>query len=555
MMFEKFDVEKRAAGSGAAPTTTSEIASRTTATSRSKIASKTKSFLVGAVALSALAVAGALEGGVFLHNPAFAQQNGHNLTAAVPGQASFADVVEKVKPAVVSVRVKSEARARNPRLSMEEFGIAPGSPMERFFRRFEEDGRGQRNAPQAPQAPRRQFSESQGSGFFISKDGYIVTNNHVVERGQEVQVVTDEGKTVTARVVGTDPKTDLAVLKAQDDGPYPFVDFAAKEPRVGDWVIAVGNPFGLGGTVTAGIVSARGRDIGAGPYDDFIQIDAPVNRGNSGGPTFNILGEVVGVNTAIASPSGGSVGIAFAIPSEAAKRIVAEIRDTGSVRRGFLGVQIQSVTRDIADSMGLDRPQGALVAKVDGESPAGKAGVREGDAIVSLNGRPVRDARELSREVAALAPESSASLQVWRDGKSREVTVKLGRMPGDQAAAASRDRREENPGAQGPAQERNTDLASPEAGGLGLSLAPAGSVGGVDKKGVVVTNVASGSMAEERGVKTGDVIVEVSGRTVETPADVQKALSESRGAGKRAVLFRLETEQGPRFVALPVPRG
>src|SRR5262245_33085605 len=276
MMLEKFEIKDR--GTVAASREAAETASNS-----SKITSKTKSLLAGAVALSALAVAGALEGGVFLHSPAFAQQNGHNLTAAVPGQASFADVVEKVKPAVVSVRVKSEARAGNPRMSMEEFGIAPGSPLERFFRRFDEDGRsrgqGQRNAP-----PRRQFSESQGSGFFISKDGYIVTNNHVVERGQEVQIGTDEGKTVTAKVVGTDPKTDLAVLKTQDDGPYPFVDFAAKEPRVGDWVIAVGNPFGLGGTVTAGIVSARGRDIGAGPYDDFIQIDAPVNRGNSGGP-------------------------------------------------------------------------------------------------------------------------------------------------------------------------------------------------------------------------------------------------------------------------------
>jgi serine protease Do len=551
MMLEKFEIENR--DRAAASREAAETASENSSKNSSKVTSRTKSLLVGAVALSALAVAGALQGGVFLHNPAFAQQNGHNLTAAVPGQASFADVVEKVKPAVVSVRVKSEARAGNPRMSMEEFGIAPGSPLERFFRRFDEDGRGrgqgQRNVP-----PRRQFSESQGSGFFISKDGYIVTNNHVVERGQEVQIGTDDGKTVTAKVVGTDPKTDLAVLKTQDDGPYPFVDFAAKEPRIGDWVIAVGNPFGLGGTVTAGIVSARGRDIGAGPYDDFIQIDAPVNRGNSGGPTFNILGEVVGVNTAIASPSGGSVGIAFAIPSETAKRIVAEIRETGTVRRGFLGVQIQSVTRDIADSMGLDRPLGALVAKVEGDSPAGKAGVREGDAIISLNGRPIRDARELSREVAALPPDSSAALQVWRDGKSRDVTVRLGRMPGDQQQAAASPDANQQP----PAQERNTaqqDQGGPEVGGLGLSLAPAGSVGGVDKKGVVVTNVESGSMAEERGVKTGDVIVEVSGRSVESPADVRKAITDSRGAGKRAVLFRLETEQGPRFVALPVPRG
>jgi serine protease Do len=504
------------------------------------------SVLLGAAALGAIAAAGVVEGLVLPpYNQAVAQ------TAATPSQTavqpSFADIVAKVKPAVVSVRVKvaEDQPTGAGGMSMEEFGLEPGSPMERFFRRFQQDGgmggprqrqgmdEDQDQGPRGRPSPRR-FGEAQGSGFFISKDGYIVTNNHVVEKGMNVEVITDDGRTLKAKVVGTDPKTDLALLKTVENGPYPTVSFGAAMPRIGDWVIAVGNPFGLGGTVTAGIVSARGRDIGAGPYDDFIQIDAPVNRGNSGGPTFNLAGEVVGINTAIASPSGGSVGIAFAIPSETAQKVVADIRDHGGVHRGFLGVQIQPVTADIADGLGLSKPEGALVAKVDPDTPAGRAGVKTGDAITALNGKGVKDARELSREVAGLEPGSTVTLSVWRDGKSQELSVKLGKLPGEKTASRSDDK-------------------GADVGKLGLSLAPADSVGGAAAKGVVVVGVEPGSPAEEKGLKPGDVIAEVAGKAVETPQDVKSAIAQSRKDGKKAVLMRLESQKGSRFLAIQVP--
>jgi len=301
---------------------------------------------LSAAALAALIAGGAVESGLVASVPAQAQAPA--TVQAAPSMPSFADVVDRVKPAVVSVRVKVNTVAdRTDDQDAESFGLPdlpPGSPMERFFRRFRngEDGPGF----EFRQGQRRK-AEAQGSGFFISADGYVVTNNHVVDHASEVQVTMDDGRTLAAKVVGTDPKTDLAVLKVTEGGSFPYVPFAAKAPRVGDWVVAIGNPFGLGGSVTAGIVSARGRDIGAGPYDDFLQIDAPVNRGNSGGPTFNLNGEVVGINTAIASPSGGSVGIAFAIPSDEAQKIVASLKDNGSVARGFIGVPIQPVSKDI----------------------------------------------------------------------------------------------------------------------------------------------------------------------------------------------------------------
>jgi serine protease Do len=299
--------------------------------------------------------------------------------------------------------------------------------------------------------------------------------------------------------------------------------------------MAVGNPFGLGGTVTAGIVSARGRDIGAGPYDDFIQIDAPVNRGNSGGPAFNLKGQVVGVNTAISSPSGGNVGIAFAIPSETVQRIVAQIKDKGTVERGLLGVQIQSVNKDIASSVGLDRPEGAIVGRVEENSPAGRAGVKSGDVVVAVNGKPVKDARELSRTIAWMEPGATATLQLWRNGAKQDVAVTLGRQAGDKTASAE------------------TPSQAAETGKLGLTLAPAGSVAGLDQKGVAITGVQPGSPAAERGFQTGDVIAEVAGKPVETPADVASAIEASRKDGKKAVLFRVEAKNGARFIAVPVP--
>jgi serine protease Do len=345
-----------------------------------------------------------------------------NATAVTQGQtfASFADVVEKARPAVVSVRVKAAVR----NVASDEFGIEPGHPLERFFRQFEGrlgqqgEGRGEGHKPMV---------RSQGSGFFVSDDGYLVTNHHVIDKGSAFEIVMDDGRTLPARLVGADPKTDLAVLKV-DEKNLPFVRFAGGAPRVGDWVVAVGNPFGLGGTVTAGIVSARGRDLGAGPYDDFLQIDAAVNSGNSGGPSFNLAGEVVGVNTAIASPSGGNVGIAFAVPAETAAKIVAELKDKGSVQRGFIGVQIQPVTPDIAEALGLKEAEGALVADVVRDGPAAQARLRQGDVIVSVNGERIRDPRDLTRRIGAIAPGEKVEIVLRRGKDERTVSLTVARQ-------------------------------------------------------------------------------------------------------------------------------
>src|SRR5229473_5452048 len=310
----------------------------------------------------------------------------------------FADIVEKVKPAVISVRVKLGGSAKT--MSFEnDLPFPPNSQIERFFRRF---GLPEGAVPSEPRGPRNRLVTGQGSGFFITADGYAVTNNHVVDKAEIVEISTDDAKTYTAKVIGTDPRTDLALIKVEGRQDFPHVKLAGDSPRVGDWVLAVGNPFGLGGTVTAGIVSARGRDIGAAGTDDFLQIDAAVNRGNSGGPTFNLAGEVIGVNTAIVSPSGGSVGIAFAIPSETVTRVVASLKETGSVTRGYLGVNIQPITPEIADGLGLKEPRGALVSDVQPETPAAKAGIHAGDAVLAVNNDAVKDARDLSRRISSL---------------------------------------------------------------------------------------------------------------------------------------------------------
>src|SRR6202050_160782 len=312
-----------------------------------------------------------------------------------------ADIVEKFNPSVISVRVKLE-RPANSGLTDDDLPFPPGSPFERFFRKF--------GAPNGPGGPGgKEVVTGQGSGFFISADGYAVTNNHVVQSAETVTVTADDGKTYTAKVIGTDPRSDLALIKVEGAN-FPFVKLADASPRIGDWVLAVGNPFGLGGTVTAGSVSARGRDNGAGPYDDFIQIDAPVNKGNSGGPTFDVDGNVIGVNTAIFSPSGGSVGIAFAIPAETVKSVITQLRDKGSVTRGWIGVQIQTVTPDIADSMGLKQASGALVSEPQPDSPAVKAGIQSGDVLTSVAGPEIRRARELARKIGTISPGASVKL-------------------------------------------------------------------------------------------------------------------------------------------------
>src|ERR1700730_14242297 len=463
-----------------------------------------------------------------LSAPAHAQ----SVNAARP--VGFADIGEKVKPAVVSVRVKMEA---GPQLSSDNFQMpqgGQGSPFEFFFKRFGmPDGKGGlgMGGPGAPN--RHNFTMGQGSGFFISPDGFAVTNNHVVDKAETVEVTTDEGKTYTAKVIGTDARTDLALIKVEGRGDFPYVRLADTSPRIGDWVLAVGNPFGLGGTVTAGIVSARGRDIGAGPYDDFIQIDAAVNKGNSGGPTFDVDGNVIGVNTAIFSPSGGSVGIAFDIPAETVKVVVAQLKDHGAVTRGWIGVQIQPVTAEIADSLGLKNARGALVAEPQSDSPAQKAGIKAGDVIVSVNGETVADARNLARRISAMAPGTSVKLGVIRGGKEDTLTLTLGELPKERQARSD--------------TEERTSPKGVDVPKLGLSLAPARNGG----EGVVVTQVDPSGTASDQ-FQTGDIILDVNGKAVSSPGDVRKAVSDAQNDGRRSVLMRVKSNQGTRFIAVPI---
>ena len=446
----------------------------------------------------------------------------------------FADMVERVKPSVISVKVTMKATEASENRDDE----GSGSPMERFFRRFG----GPDGLPERPgHDGRHPGMMGQGSGFFISADGYAVTNNHVVEGADKIEVTTDAGKTYTAKLIGTDPRTDLALIKVDGSSGFPFARLSEGKVRIGDWVLAVGNPFGLGGTVTAGIVSARGRDIGSGPYDDFIQIDAPVNKGNSGGPAFNMQGEVVGVNTAIYSPSGGSVGIAFSIPAAAVKSVIAQLKDKGAVSRGWIGVQIQPVTQDVADSMGLKQAEGALVAEPQKDGPAAKAGVASGDVITAANGQPIRDARELARVIGGLAPGSAVKLDMLRNGKSKVVNLTLGQLPNAREAKADTD-----------ADSQGSTMDVPR---LGMTVAPADKVGGAGERGVVVTKVDPKSAAADRGFKKGDVILEVAGKSVATPSDVREALEAARADKKNSALIRLRSGDASRYVAVPLASG
>ncbi|MBX3597071.1 MAG: Do family serine endopeptidase [Rhizobiaceae bacterium] len=496
-------------------------------------------------AAASLAIASAIGLGAITTGtaPVFAEA----VSVDAPQVPSFAEVVQKVSPAVVSVQVKSNVQPANndgPFAGPNGFDNLPDDhPLKRFFKEFRGDGdrqwnddRGGRKHGQK-RLNRGPRPVSQGSGFFISEDGYLVTNNHVVQDGENFTIVMNDGKELDAKLIGTDPRTDLAVLKAEANGTkFTYVDFADDaQARVGDWVVAVGNPFGLGGTVTAGIVSARGRDIGAGPYDDFIQIDAAVNRGNSGGPAFNLNGKVVGINTAIFSPSGGNVGIAFAIPASTAKQVVGDLMKNGSVERGWLGVQIQPVTDEVAESLGLKDAKGALVSEPQADGPGLKAGIKSGDVITAVNGTNVDGPRELARMIGRMTPGEAVDVALWRNGKSETVKVTLGELPNDQKRA-SLDQ-------SGPVEPGTLD-------DLGLTVTRA-----EDGNGLVVTDVDPDSDAADRGIQPGDIIRSINSVEVRDTKDVTDAMKAASDAGRKAVLMQISRDDNTRFVPLPIAKG
>ncbi|NQW09324.1 MAG: DegQ family serine endoprotease [Alphaproteobacteria bacterium] len=457
---------------------------------------------------------------------------------------SFADLAERLLPSVVNIATTQTVEAtRGP--DMPQF--PPGSPFEEFFKDFFE-----RNGGNQPRGPRR--AQSLGSGFIIGPAGIVITNNHVIADADEITVRLQDDTEYKATLVGTDPKTDVAVLQIDPgDRELPYVTFGNSDAlRVGDWVVAIGNPFGLGGTVTAGIVSARGRDIGQGPYDDFIQTDASINRGNSGGPLFNLNGEVIGINTAIFSQSGGSVGIGFAVSSKLAAGVVDQLREFGRTRRGWLGVRIQQVTDEIAESLGLDTARGALVAEVTDGGPAKAAGIKAGDVIVSFDGKPVAEMRELPRIVAETKVGENVPVTVWRDGGPATVTARLGEL--EQAEQASL--QTTSPDQKGPAPSDQSHVASL---GLGLGTLTPQLRGeyslkdGVD--GVVVTAVDENGPAAEKGIKPGDVIVEVSQNEVKSPSDVEKGVQAARDKDRQSVLLLIDRQGEMRFVALRINKG
>jgi serine protease Do len=453
-----------------------------------------------------------------------AEANIHSICTPV----GFADVVAKVKPAVIAVTVKvvddTDTTGSEANEPSSERPFSENSPLHHYF--F--------GSPEQQSPHGHPMETALGSGFFISADGYAVTNAHVVQHGLSFEIATDDGRISTAKVIGVDLRTDVALLKVEGRNDFPYVTFADEEPRVGDWIIAVGNPYGLGGTVTAGIVSARGRRLGVDTYDDFIQIDAPINKGNSGGPTFNPRGEVIGVNTAIFSPSGGSVGIGFAIPAQTVKSVVEQLRSKGTVTRGALGVEAQPLTAELADALGLRNDTGALVAQVEPDGPASKGGITPGDVITSINGQEIATPAELASKVGATQPGTVVRVGINRGGQAESLTVTLGELPSTPFKT--------------PAPPTNRE----RHGGLGLSLAPARTVEGAGDNGVIVTQVDPNGEAVARGLAAGDVILDVAGTAVNTPAEVRDALKKAGEGGKREVLLRVRSGQRTGFVAVPV---
>lgn len=481
---------------------------------------KIKNILLASAMVFGTAGFAAGQSGILSVTPSFATP----VKIEAPAIFSFGDVVEAVSPAVVSVRVEQtiQPASVNGRFQFDGNG---NDFMERFFRQDPGlDGRQFRNQPRK--------SNSQGSGFFVSEDGYVVTNNHVIEGGSKFTVVMSDGTELDASLIGADPRTDLAVLKVQEEREFTYVEFGNDRPRTGDWVVAVGNPFGLGGTVTAGIVSAHGRDIGATRYDDFIQIDAAVNKGNSGGPSFNLKGEVIGVNTAIYSPSGGNVGIAFAVPAKLANSVVSEIIESGAVTRGWLGVQIQPVTPEISESLGLEKAEGAIVTVPQEGSPAQEAGIQSGDVIQEINGKAVANPKQLARLVADYNPDTDITVKVWRDGSTRDLTVTLGKLEETQTAVLT-----------SPDKAETRKMKR-----LGLALQET-------REGLAVVEVDPQSRAAELGLRSGDVIVSVNGKDISKFKEFRAGLKSAKQAGRKSALLEVQRQDQVVFVPVPVARG
>jgi serine protease Do len=509
-------------------------------------------FGVGIAAAAMVAGAGAqLPEGAANDNPPLVRTSAAgNVFAPPPGAPmSFADIFEKVSPAVVSINVTSRADARAlrriPGFENFPFDIVPRGEGQ------EDDEEGGGTTPQGqPRLPRQQSS---GSGFFIRPDGYIVTNNHVVENAEEITVVLKDERELKATVVGRDEGTDLAVLKVEGNA-FPYVNFEnAARPRVGDWVITVGNPFGLGGTATAGIISAYGRDLNE-VFVDYIQIDAPINRGNSGGPTFDIYGRVIGVNTAIFSPTGGSVGIGFAIPSEIADNITRQLISGGKITRGYIGATIQNFTTEMAEAQGLGDQRGAIVSDLVPGGPSERAGLQAGDVVTSVNGRPVKTSSELTREVAKANAGDTLRLDVIRDGRRRVVEVRSGVRPTESELAANAQgnpNQPNRPGAAIPPQAQRPEV-------LGMSLGPLDAAARqrhsipANVRGVVIEAIDQGSDAAERGLRRGDVIVRAGNRQIGTAADLSSEVDAAKKSGRESVLIGVNRDGRTLFLPLKV---
>ena len=449
---------------------------------------------------------------------------------------SFAKLIKAVQPAVVSIAsTHTVTQAEMPQ--MPDFQFPEGSPLQKFF---DEHFKGQ-----APQGTPDAEMQAVGSGFIIDPNGYVVTNNHVIEGAEDVTVIMQDGSRHEATIKGRDPKTDLALLKIDTDKELPYVRFGdSQKANVGDWVVAVGNPFGLGGSVSAGIISARGRDIHSGPYDDYLQIDAPINRGNSGGPLFDATGKVIGINTAIFSPSGGSVGIGFAIPAEIAAPVIAQLESQGHVARGWLGVHIQSVDEALAESMNLQKPEGALISQVEPDSPADHFGLKVGDVILKYGKDQVKDARALPRMVANTGKGDKVNVTVWRDGKEKQLDVTLGSLPDEQTVAMN-----------------DSGQAGDETPKLGVTLSTLSKEAKQqfkmpeDETGVLIVDVARNSPAAKQGLRRGDVIARIGQTKVTEPAQVVSAVKRAAKEDHKTVLLLIKREGVSLFVAVPLEKA